>query len=188
MKKFLNWLGCTIIAVILATAGATALLSCEGGPKLLHPTPLKAADVEVALDSIVNPVFMSYSDVIECQKTLKTNMFVDSVFMTMPPDIIKNVYSVVSKKINYVQKSDIVGEFLSNRQIYDNLPPPAPDDKVANTNQTTIKTEDPTPIPGIVKEGTTTVTEAQPTRAVESEPAGSYRDTTINGKHALIKN
>lgn len=187
MKKFLSWLGCTLIAIILATAGATALLSCEGGPRLLHPTPMKAADIETALDSIVNPVFTSYSDVIECQKTLKSNAFIDSVFLSMPPDIIKNVYSVVSKKINYVQKSDLVGEWLNNKSIYDNLPPP--DDNVANTNQTTtIKTEEKTPIPGIVKEGTTTVTEAQPTRAVESEPAGSYRDTTINGKHALIKN
>lgn len=186
MKKFLSWLGCTLIAIILATAGATALLSCEGGPRLLHPTPMKAADIETALDSIVNPVFTSYSDVIECQKTLKSNAFIDSVFLSMPPDIIKNVYSVVSKKINYVQKSDLVGEWLNNRSIYDNLPPP--DDKVANTNQVTIKTEELTAIPGIVKEGTTTVTEAQPTRAVGSEPAGSYRDTTINGKHALIKN
>lgn len=186
MKKFLSWLGCTVLAIILATAGATALLSCEGGPKLLPSTTLKAADVEVALDSIVNPVFTSYEDIIECQKTLKTNMFVDSVFMTMPPNVIRNVYGVLSKKISYVQKSDIVGEFLNNRSIYDNLPPP--DNTAANANQsTTIKTEEPTAIPGIVKEGTTTVTEAQPTRAVESQPAGSYKDTIIDGKHALVK-
>ena len=186
MKKFLSWLGCIVLTVILATAGTTALLSCEGGPKLLPSTKVKAADVEVALDSIVNPMFTSYSDVIECQKTLKTNAFIDSVFLAMPPSIIKNVYTVLSKKITFVQKSDIVGEFLSNRQIYDNLPPPSPDDTTANVNQTTIKTEEKTPIPGIVKEGTTTVTEAQPTR-VEGQPAGSYKDTIINGKHALVK-
>lgn len=185
MKKFLNWLGCTLIAIILATAGATALLSCEGGPKLLPSAKVKAADIETALDSVVNPIFMTYSDVIQCQKTLKTNMFIDSVFMAMSPDIIKNVFSVVAKKIDHVQKSDIVGEFLSNRQIYDNLPPP--DNTAANANQnTTIKTEEPTAIPGIVKEGTTTVTEAQPTRAVESQP-GNYKDTVIDGKHAIIK-
>lgn len=186
MKKFLSWLGCTLIAVILATAGATALLSCEGGPKLLPSTKVKAADVETALDSIVNPTFTSYSDVIECQKTLKTNAFVDSVFLAMPPNIIKNVYTVLSKKITFVQKSDIVGEFLSNRQIYDNLPPPSPDDNVAKTDQTTtITTTTPTKIPGVVHEETTTVTEAPPTR-VEENLANSYKDTTINGKKALI--
>ena len=183
MKKFLSWLGCTLIAIILATVATTALISCDKtGPRFLHPAPDKQA-VQLALDSIVNPVFTSYSDVIECQKTLKSNAFVDSVFLSMPPDIIKNVYSVVSKKINYVQKSDLVGEWLHNRSIYDNLPPP--DDKVANTNQTTITTEEKTPIPGVVKEGTTTVTEAPPTR-VEENLANSYKDTTINGKKALI--
>jgi len=185
MKKFLSWLGCTICAFVLATVGAVALISCnETGPRFLHPAPSKQV-VQLCLDSIVNPTFTSFSDVIECQKTLKSNAFIDSVFLSMSPDIIKNVYSVVSKKIHYVQKSDLVGEWLNNRSIYDNLPPP--DDKVANTNQTTtITTEEKTIIPGVVKEGTTTVTEAPPTRVVTNESPGSYHDTIIDGKKALI--
>ena len=182
MKKILSWLGCTLIAIILATAGATALLSCEGGPRLLHPTVEKAA-VQVCLDSIVNPVLTTPSDVFQLQDRLKTNAFVDSVFMSLPPDVLKNVSTVVLKKLYRVTKDNIVGEFLTNRQIYNNLPAPDDTSNVASSTSTTTTT--PTKIPGIVHEETTTVTEAPPTR-VEENLANSYKDTTINGKKALI--
>ena len=183
MKKFLSWLGCTICAILLATAGATALLSCEGGPKLLKATPDTEA-VKACVDSIVNPTFTTTSDVFELQKTLKTNAFIDSVFLSLPPNVLKNVSTIVLKKIHHATKDDIVGEFLQNRSIYENLPPPDSTSNVASSTSTTTTT--PTAIPGVVHEETTTVTEAPPTRAVENEPAGSYKDTTINGRKALI--
>ena len=183
MKKFLYWLGCTLIAIIIATAATTALISCDQtGPRFLHPAPDKAA-IQVCLDSIVNPVFTTTSDVFELQKQLKTNAFIDSVFLSLPPDVLKNVSTVVLKKLYRVTKDDIVGEFLTNRQIYDNLPPPDSTSNVTSSTSTTTTT--PTKIPGIVHEETTTVTEAPPTR-VEESLANSYKDTTINGKKALI--
>lgn len=185
MRKFLSWLSCTICAFILATVGATALISCDQtGPRFLHPAPDKHA-VEVCLDSIVNPTFTNVSDVFELQKTLATNAFIDSVFLSLPPDVLKNVSTVVLKKMHHVTKDDIVGEFLNNRNIYDNLPPP---DETSNVNSsTTTTTITSTAVPGIVHEETTTVANAQPTRAVGNETSGSYKDTIIDGKPALIK-
>ena len=79
-----------------------------------------------------------------------------------------------------MQKSDIVGEFLQNRSIYENLAP----DNASNANTTTEQAP-PFAKLEIVKEGATTVTEAPPTRV--DEQSGNYKDTTINGKHAIIK-
>jgi hypothetical protein len=185
MKKFLYGCLIVLIAAVVSVAANVALSSCEN-PVIKGPT-VKTADIQNCLDSIVNPILDSFDGAYELQQELASNAFIDSVYCSLDKETLKNVYTVVSKKLHYVTKGDVVGEFLKNRQIYDNLPPPDNDASNA-TSSTTIKTEESTAIPGIVKEGTTTVTEAPPTRAVESEPAGSYRDTTINGKHALIKN
>ena len=183
MRKFIYGCLIVLIAAVVSVATNVALTSCDN-PVIKGPS-VKTADVQLCLDSIGNPFIGSFDEAYELQQELKTNAFIDSVFCSMNKEILKNVTTVVTKKLHYATKDDIVGEFLGNRQIYENLPPP--DNNASNaTSSTTVKTTDPTSIPGIIMEGTTTVTEAQPTRAVESE-SGSYKDTTINGKHALIK-
>ena len=185
MRKFLYGVLFLLLAVAASTAVNVALASCDNPRvKQLAPTVNKAV-VQDCLDSIVNPVFTSMNDVFELQKELKTNAFIDSVFMSMPQDVLKNVSSVVMGKRHYVTKDDIVGEFLQNRQIYENLPGATPPDNVSDTNSSTTK-ETKTPIPGVVIKETTTVTEAPPT-GVESGSANSYKDTVIDGKHALIQ-
>ena len=181
MKKFLYGCLIVLIAAALSVAANVALSSCDN-PVLKTTPKVKTADVQLCLDSIVNPVLGSYSEALELQEELLTNAFIDSVFCSIPKETLKNVTSVVLKKLHYVTKDDIVSEFMTNRQIYDNLPPP---DSTSNVKSSTSTTITPTAIPGVVHEETTTVTEAPPTR-VEEKPAG-YKDTTINGKHALIQ-
>ena len=181
MKKFLYGCLIVLIAAALSVAANVALSSCDN-PVLKTTPKVKTADVQLCLDSIVNPVLDSYSEVLELQEELKTNAFIDSVFCSIPKATLRNVSSVILKKMHYVTKDDIVSEWLTNRQIYDNLPPP---DSTSNVKSSTSTTITPTAIPGVVHEETTTVTEAPPTR-VEEKPAG-YKDTTINGKHALIQ-
>ena len=183
MRKFIY--GCIIVlfAVLASTAASVALVSCDNPvTKMVTPTVSKAS-VQACLDSIVNPVFTNVNDVFELQKQLTSNAFIDSVFMSMPPDVLKNVSTVMIKKRPHCTKDDIVGEFLQNRQIYENLPA-TPPDNASNANITTNETK--TPIPGVVIKETTTVTEAPPTR-VESQHANSYKDTVIDGKRALIQ-
>ena len=184
MRKFIY--GCIIVlfAVLASTAASVALVSCDN-PRVssMLPQSVSKASVQACLDSIVNPVFTNVNDVFELQKQLTSNAFIDSVFMSMPPDVLKNVSTVMIKKRPHCTKDDIVGEFLQNRQIYENLPA-TPPDNASNANITTNETK--TPIPGVVIKETTTVTEAPPTR-VESQPANSYKDTVINGKRALIQ-
>ena len=184
MKKFLY--GCLIVlmAVLFSAATSVALVSCDNPvSKMMTPT-IDKGQVSLCLDSIVNPTFDEFSDVIECQQMLLHNAMIDSVLLRLPSKTLKDVYTVLSKKKTLIQKSDIVEAFLADQDIYNNLPQPDAPDVVANTN--TAPKEEPIAKVELVQESKTTVTEAPPTRAVE-ESAGSYKDTKIKGKHALIK-
>ena len=84
-----------------------------------------------------------------------------------------NVIGVLQNKgATNIRKCDIVSEFKAGREVYENLP--APDSK-------SDQAQDPTKVAEITLEnvGTTTVTEAPPTRVEEKQPA---KDTIINGK------
>jgi len=187
MKKFLFGLLIFVLAVAGSVGINMALVSCDNNVvKPLKPA-VGVKEVANCLDSIVNPRLNTTKDVFELQNRLLTNAYIDSIFCSMSQEILENVSTVVIKRLHVVTKDDIVSEYLKNRSVYDNLPP--------NTTATIESTPPPTtttkteeknlgPVT-IVKEGTTTVTEAPQTR-VEEQPAG-YKDTTINGKKALIQ-
>lgn len=181
MKKFLY--GCLIVlfAVLASTATSVALVSCDKGPKILQKPAVGVKEVSNCLDSIVNPRLKTTKDVFELQNKLVVNAYVDSVFMSLDQKTLDNVAGVVLNKHHVVTKDDIVHEFIKNRAVYENLP------NNAAPPTTVTKTEESTSIaPNIqvVKEGTTTV-EAPQTRV--EKPAGSYKDTIIDGKPAIIK-
>lgn len=183
MKKFLYGCLIVLIAASVSIVANGTLMSCEN-PVIEKITPsVNKAQVSACLDSIVNPMFSDVNDVFELQQQLVTNAFVDSVFMSLSKKTLNDIYGVLSKKRPYLSKDDIVGEYLQNRNIYENLPQDPPDVESNSQSSTTIT---PTQVPGIVHEETTTVTEAPPTR-VEGQRDGSYKDTVIDGKHAIIK-
>lgn len=181
MKRFIY--GCLIVlfAVLASTATSVALVSCDKGPKILQKPAVGVEEVSNCLDSIVNPRLNTTKDVFELQNKLVVNAYIDSVFMSMDQKTLDNVAGVVLNKHHVVTKDDIVHEFIKNRAVYENLPS---NSSVTEPTSPSTTTEKPIAKIELVEEGKTTVTEAQPTR-VEEQPAG-YKDTTINGKHALI--
>lgn len=183
MKKFIY--GCLIVlfAVLASTATSVALVSCDEGPRILKPA-VGVKEVSNCLDSIVNPRLNTTKDVFELQNKLATNAYIDSVFMSMDQKTLENVASVCLGRLHIVTKDDIVSEFIKNRAIYDNLPPNSSATTIESTSQPSTTTEKPIAKIELIEEGKTTVTEAPQTR-VEEKPVG-YKDTTINGKHALI--
>ena len=184
MKKFIY--GCLIVlfAVLASTATSVALVSCEKGPRILKPA-VGVKEVSNCLDSIVNPRLNTTKDVFELQNKLATNAYIDSVFMSMNQKTLENVASVCLKRLHIVTKDDIVSEFIKNRAIYDNLPPNSSATTIESITSSSTTTEKPIAKIELVEEGKTTVTEAPQTRV--EKPAGSYKDTTINGKKALIE-
>ena len=105
--------------------------------------------------------------------TLDAEQEIDSLFLAMGKTDMRNVIGVLQNKgATNIMKVDIVNEFKAGREVYENLP--ALDSK-------SDKAQDPTKIAEITLEnvGTTTVTEAPPTRVEEKQ---STKDTIINGK------
>lgn len=182
MKKFLYGCLIVLIAVLCSTALNMTLTSCESSSAFKTPkVTVSKAQVSLCVDSLINPSFDEFSDVVELQKQMAVAKYTDSVFLTIPTKTLQDVYTVLSKKKANVYKEDIVEEFMSNKEIYENLPPGSSGD-VSNTVSSTKITQI---APLIVQEEKTTVTEAPPTRV--DNPAGSYKDTVIDGKRAIIE-
>lgn len=183
MKKFLSKFLMVLVAAFVMIAANVTLTSCDKGKAMFTPT-VESAQVKLCIDSIVNPAFTSATDAISLQNTLNANAYVDSIFMNLPEKTVRDVCSVLLKRRATVTKKDIVNEFVANRQIYENLPKngaPTADKPDVNKQSETIAKIGPVEL---TNEATTTVKEAPPTRVGYS---GSYKDTTINGKKAIIQ-
>ena len=183
MKNLVNVLLSALVAVFLIGIIGFGVNSChEGGIKGYFLQEESSSETAYqAVEDIVNPSLDCVKDVVDFHSTLTSNMEIDSIFMAMPEETLIDVASVILKKQPTVVKKDIIDEYIRNRAVYDNLPkgkePTVPDNPTTESK--------PIAEVSLVKEGTTTVTEAPPTRVEES--GGSYKDTVINGKQAIIK-
>lgn len=175
MNKFLFGLFVALLSAVVAGLVSYGTIKYDNSSKEQCVTEAQVKDYVL---SVVNPQMSSTSEVYALQETLRNNATTDSVFISMPHKTLQNVATVVIKQKASATKDDIVGEFLTNKKIYENLPPPE-----ASNASTSTKTSDPTIDIKLVKEGTTTVTEGQPTRAVSH----TVKDTTIDGKKATVE-
>lgn len=177
MKEFGKAAGITLIAIILAVLATLAVIKWKGERFL--PKNYDSS-VEVTQADINNPVILSLSDAADLQMKMKDDRRVDSLFLTMSKVDLNNVIGVlINRGIASMKKTDIVNEYNAGRAVYENLPAPdAKSDKAQETTSTPIATV------SLEKEGTTTVTEAPPTRVEDSkQPALMHiKDTIINGK------
>ena len=170
MKEVAKVAGITLLAIILAVLATLAVIKWEGH-RFLPQT--YDSSVQVTQADINNPVIMSIADALELQQKMNAEQEIDSLFLAMGKTDMRNVIGVLQNKgVTNIMKVDIVNEFKAGREVYENLP--ALDSK-------SDKAQDPTKIAEITLEnvGTTTVTEAPPTRVEEKQSA---KDTIINGK------
>lgn len=182
MKNVLNVLLSALVAVFLIGIIGFSVNGCtEGGIKSYFLPEEEAYETaDQAVEAIVNPELGSVADVVNFHSTLNSNMQIDSLFMALPETTIIDVSSVLLKSKPTITKKDIVNEYQAHRSIYDNLPKPdVPKQEASTTTEPLAKVE-------LVNESSTTVTEAPPTR-VEEKSTGSYKDTIIDGKQAIIK-
>lgn len=171
MKEFWKIAFIATITIALSVLATLAIIKWEG--HRLLPQNYDSS-VQVTQADINNPVIMSIADALELQQKMNAEQEIDSLFLAMGKTDMRNVIGVLQNKgATNIMKVDIVNEFKAGREVYENLP--SPDSK-------SDKAQDPTKIAEITLEnvGTTTVTEAPPTRVEDSkQPA---KDTIINGK------
>ena len=180
MKKILQLCLMALVAAIMVVAFGAGINSCsEGGlgQFIKGPGFSEMADT-VSAQPELNYELTSPVDAVAYQVTRQREVAEDSVFRSMDPQVVSMVTQVLLKTKPVINVSDIVQEYQSQSQIsYD---------KLAKEN-----TDDPLTKPKasieLVQEGTTTVTEAQPTRVEKPTQTSSVsKDTTIDGKKAKV--
>ena len=167
--KQLKIAGIAIIVIILAVLATLAVIKWKGEHFLPQTYD---SSVQVTQADINNPVIMSIADALELQQKMSAEREIDSLFLAMGKADMHNVIGVLQNKgATNIMKVDIVNEFKAGRAVYENLPAQdSKSDKAQATKIAEITLENV---------GTTTVTEAPPTKVEEKQSA---KDTIINGK------
>lgn len=84
-----------------------------------------SAQVAEFVNELTNPHLMDIAEVLTLKQSMLEKASVDSVFLSMTDDTLKNVVAVLAKDKNLKNgftKKDIIEEYLRCRRIYDNLP------------------------------------------------------------------
>lgn len=179
MKRFIYGLLIVVIATVMSVAANVALIKYDNNPvtKFVAQS-VGTAEVSACLDSIANPEFASINDAFVARDKFANETYVDSVFLSLSPNALQNVCSVLLKRQRTFTKYDIVGEYSKGGDIYNILTSP-PKTTAPNESNSTLSTKLETTVP--------TAVEAPPTRAVDPAENSSYKDTTIDGRKALIQ-
>lgn len=116
--------------------------------------------VNTRVQDLTNPVFSSADEALVWRELETQRLQYDSIFNSLPEKTVRDIVNVLLKRENISTKHTIVDEYLNHKDVYPYLAPDKPKE-------------------------TTTATEAQPTRVVETAQI-SIKDTTIEGKPVRI--
>lgn len=140
-----NWfMGDCLLAIIFVICTCISVCSCK--EKGLHFNSDRPDSVYVAekIEATVNPSFSSVETVKVFQARLKDEYAIDNIFVSLPSDVLNNVATVCLKQKPQVNKKDIVTEYRTHKEVYDNL---SPDPITENGPQSTHSSIDTTTHP-----------------------------------------
>lgn len=111
------------VILVLAAMFTIALSSCDYVNKYTSRDSVDSTFVADYVNNYTNPQMLSVDEVWTLKSLIAGKMSVDNTFVNMSDDVIENVATVLLKRQpEGISKLDIVTEYLSNRNIYDNLP------------------------------------------------------------------
>lgn len=123
-KRLQQWFCATLIALL--TVLSISLASCNKTRLSEEKHSMKeyvdSADLFRVLQEFANPTFSSLDDALTYYQNEKQYRIQDSVFFSLPPDVITNVYSVLVRRGEKPTKLAIASEYLDNIRVYSNLP------------------------------------------------------------------
>lgn len=120
----IKYLGAIIISFLI-TAACVSLSACDNPPRILHYDKCECGFdstmiVELVKD-IHNPSFSSPYELTRYRHQLEENNAMDSIFMSIPEDVLVDAAKVLLKQSMSVNLSDVIHEYLENSDIYDTL-------------------------------------------------------------------
>ena len=121
-------IGFLIVSIVLSVIFALGLFTVAQQNNWL-PAPAtnnfdEGDSIKVAqvYEQLKSPTMYTIKDVQDLQDQMVHESTVDNLFMSIPPDIIRNVVNVLLNTEGYVTKESIVNEYRANDGIYNNLP------------------------------------------------------------------
>lgn len=120
----LKFIFAAIIAAMSLMVGAAITSSCDKAPwqKSNYDRAEDSIFVATLVDEIVNPQFYEVSDIVSFQVQSVEGFSIDSIFQTMPEQVLRNVACVVLGNKGFVDKREVVKEYQAHPDIYNNLP------------------------------------------------------------------
>ena len=118
MRRLLSLMLFTVMGIIL-------LGSCE---RLGIKSPGDNYDTSDSVNwaeyvnSVVNPTMLDVTEALSLKNRMLEQQAIDSAFLSLPDNTIRNVVTVLLKKNTVIRKKDIVEAYRANKSIYDNLP------------------------------------------------------------------
>ena len=177
MKRKFPFIGCYLLAFLLACVGMTFTCSCDRLGGVSPDERYDAYDSTLVAKCVYdyfNPTFNSIDNVVEYQAGIIEDEKADSFFASTDVDKLKTVAGVLFKRGEVVTIRKLYNEYSSNKAVYDNLP------------TTDVKYEDVVP-----DKATPPATEEQPTgvdnKSSMKQKSITYKDTTIDGKKYQIE-
>ena len=120
-------IGFLIVSIVLSVIFALGLFTVAQQNNWL-PAPAtnnfdEGDSIKVAqvYEQLKSPTMYTIKDVQDLQDQMVHESTVDNLFMSIPPDIIRNVVNVLLNTEGYVTKESIVNEYRANDGIYNNL-------------------------------------------------------------------
>ena len=119
MKRLFEKLSMCLIMLIAAITVSSCDYVKQTKSEIRHDDSLMVFKMMQEID---NPTFTDYSDAIEFQRSEGQWRHQDSVFLSIPEKVMRDVVSVLEKSGKPVTKIDIANEFEMNKRVYLNLP------------------------------------------------------------------
>lgn len=123
-------IGFLIVSILLSAVIALGLVAIAEKNNWLPAPEMNNFDegdsIKVAqvYEQLKSPVMYTIKDVQDLQDVMVHESTVDNLFMSITPDIMRNVVNVLLNTEGYVTKESIVKEYRANDGIYNNLPVP----------------------------------------------------------------
>ena len=127
MKEKIGFLIVSILLSAVVTLGLIAIAEKNNwlpAPEMNNFDEGDSIKVAQIYEQLKSPVMYTIKDVQDLQDVMVHESTVDNLFMSITPDIMRNVVNVLLNTEGYVTKESIVKEYRANDGIYNNLPVP----------------------------------------------------------------
>ena len=141
-------IGFLIVSILLSAVIALGLVAIAEKNNWLPAPEMNNFDegdsIKVAqvYEQLKSPVMYTIKDVQDLQDVMVHESTVDNLFMSITPDIMRNVVNVLLNTEGYVTKESIVKEYRANDGIYNNLPVPETTDETTDSSKVDLGSTD----------------------------------------------